>query len=83
MARIMTRPAPDPAAVARAVAGRPPKRLTITERAAAVAELNRQGLSDPMIADRVGCTDRTVFRIRKRNGIPAAARGPRRPRGVA
>jgi hypothetical protein len=54
----------DAVAVARAVAGDPPARLTPRERRAAVAELTRRGLSAPQIAARVHVTVRAVERNR-------------------
>ncbi|MGW6535395.1 helix-turn-helix domain-containing protein [Streptomyces sp. NPDC055051] len=57
---------PDEIAVERAVSGDPPARLTPRERAAAVRQLNRRGYSASQIAERVGCTPRTVYRIRSR-----------------
>jgi DNA-binding NarL/FixJ family response regulator len=67
--------APDDVAVERAVAGDPPPRLTHHERRAAVLQLDAWGYSADQIAARVGCTTRTVYRIRarRRNGYAAAA----------
>lgn len=83
--RQMTRPEPDHAVVARAVAGDPPPYMTVAEREAAVAQLNEQGLSDAEIAVRIRITDRSVYRIRLRRGItPARAAGSgRRLKGAA
>jgi hypothetical protein len=57
---------PDEVAIERAVMGDPPDDLTATERAAAVAVLAARGLSARGIAERLGCTSRTVQRIRAR-----------------
>jgi hypothetical protein len=38
--------------------------VTPTERHAAIAELDRQGLSSKQIAEQLGCTQRTVHRAR-------------------
>jgi hypothetical protein len=57
---------PDWAAIDRAVVGDPPERLTPRERQAAVARLDRQRLSAAVIADRVRCSRRTVYRVRRR-----------------
>ncbi|MEU6979650.1 helix-turn-helix domain-containing protein [Streptomyces sp. NPDC046371] len=57
---------PDPVAIDRAVAGDPPERLSARERAAAVARLDARGLSAEQVAERIRCTPRTVYRIRKR-----------------
>ncbi|MFE5895862.1 helix-turn-helix domain-containing protein [Streptomyces sp. NPDC056488] len=57
---------PDEVAIDRAVMGDPPTRLTPRERAAAVHRLDAQGLSARQIAEQVGCTQRTVHRIRNR-----------------
>lgn len=56
----------DELAVERAVAGDPPARLTPSERRQAVARLITWRLDTKEIAERVGCSDRTIFRIRKR-----------------
>lgn len=45
--------------------------LSITEREEAVRLVHAEGLSDRLIAARTGITDRTVFRIRHRLGLPA------------
>ena len=37
---------------------------------AAMLELYRQGLSDPEIAKKIGCTASNVYRFRKVNGLP-------------
>ncbi|MEU3613436.1 hypothetical protein ABZ725_14130 [Streptomyces sp. NPDC006872] len=55
---------PDEVAVDRAAAGDPPARLTPRERHAAIRRLDRQPLSAPAIAGRVGCSTRTVQRVR-------------------
>jgi uncharacterized protein YerC len=55
---------PDEAAIERAVAGDPPERLTPRERHAAVARLHSWQLPASVIAERVGCSQRTVHRIR-------------------
>ncbi|MDF2708152.1 MAG: hypothetical protein K0R62_3804 [Nonomuraea muscovyensis] len=57
---------PDEIAVDRAVMGDTPTRLTPRERTAAVQRLDRRGLSARQIAEHVGCTKRTVHRIRNR-----------------
>ncbi|WIA96439.1 helix-turn-helix domain-containing protein [Curtobacterium sp. MCBA15_004] len=45
--------------------------LTPAEKRAAVAALHPQGLNDQEIAARIGCSDRTVLRIRKHQlGLP-------------
>jgi DNA-binding CsgD family transcriptional regulator len=62
---------PDPAAIERAVAGYPPDRLTPRERTAAIQKLTRLGLSAPLIAERVGCSQRTVHRARTRAAAAA------------
>lgn len=66
---------PDDVAVERAVAGDPPPRLTHHERRTAVLRLDAWGYSADQIAARVGCTKRTVHRIRarRRNSFAAAA----------
>jgi len=53
----------DHAAVARAIAGDPPANLTRAERRAAVLILKAAGLSGTQVAARVGCAERTVWRI--------------------
>lgn len=55
---------PDDAAIARAVAGDPPARLTPRERHAAIAQLDAQRLPASVIAERVHCSKRTVHRAR-------------------
>lgn len=60
----------DEVAVLRAMDGQPPEHMTGAERAEAVKRLNQSGLSDRRIAERVGVTEHTVFRIRERYGIP-------------
>jgi DNA-binding NarL/FixJ family response regulator len=57
---------PDEAAIERAAAGDPPERLTPRERHAAITQLDRQQLSSAVIAERVGCSRRTVHRARSR-----------------
>lgn len=57
----------DEIAVLRATAGDPPARLNPAERQAAVLQLRRQQLSGSEIARRIGCTDRTVWRVLRRN----------------
>ncbi|MGW3376164.1 helix-turn-helix domain-containing protein [Streptomyces hydrogenans] len=58
---------PDDVAIDRAVSGDPPARLTPRERAAAVERLMRHGYSARQTAERVGCSLRTVYRIRSRS----------------
>ncbi|MFC8272336.1 helix-turn-helix domain-containing protein [Streptomyces sp. NPDC057271] len=58
--------APDESAVERAVRGDKPPRLTPRERLAAVSRLDRRGLSARQVAEHIGCTQRTVHRIRGR-----------------
>lgn len=53
----------DVAAVERAMGGDPPARLTPAERAEAVLRLRSHGLPGTRIAERVGCAERTVWRI--------------------
>jgi hypothetical protein len=55
---------PDEVAIERAAAGDPPERLTPRERRAAIALLDRQQLPAAVIAERVGCSQRTVHRAR-------------------
>lgn len=57
---------PDPVAIERAIAGDPPERLTPSERAAAVLALTARNASARQIADRIGCSQRTVHRARSR-----------------
>jgi len=57
---------PDEIAIERAVAGDPPGRLTPRERAAAIAQLDAWQLPAPVIAERVRCSRRTVYRVRSR-----------------
>ncbi|MFD4572060.1 helix-turn-helix domain-containing protein [Streptomyces sp. NPDC058417] len=57
---------PDQAAIERAVSGDHPVHLTPRERHAAIRRLLRQGLSAAQIAERVGCTERTVYRAKRR-----------------
>lgn len=47
-------------------------RLNAAERRAAVRTLHGEHLSDPVIAERLGLTSRTVFRIRRELGLEAA-----------
>lgn len=54
-------PAADTVAVLRAVQGDPPPALNVTERRAAIRQL-RGALPVPLIAERVGVTERTVWR---------------------
>ncbi|MFI1161332.1 helix-turn-helix domain-containing protein [Streptomyces sioyaensis] len=58
---------PDWAVIERAVAGECPERITPRERAAAVRRLEAQRLNAELIAERVRCHPRTVFRIRSRS----------------
>lgn len=60
----------DPVAVDRAVAGDPPEHLAPSERTAAVQALTERSISARQIAERIGCSQRTVHRARRR---PAAA----------
>lgn len=53
----------DEVAVLRAVAGDPPQRLNPAERAAAVLQLHERQLPPEVIAERVGCSVRTVWRV--------------------
>lgn len=53
----------DEVAVLRAVRG-DHLRLTTAEREAAIDELDRAGLSAAEVADRIGCSERTVMRRR-------------------
>ncbi|EYR64642.1 hypothetical protein N866_07055 [Actinotalea ferrariae CF5-4] len=55
----------DHAALARALAGDLPRRLTPTERAVVVRELTIRGVPAATIADRLGVTERTVERDRR------------------
>ena len=64
---------PDAVAIDRAVAGDPPERLTPRERQAAVLQLTRQQLPASVIAERVGCSRRTVHRLRNKAGFAKAA----------
>lgn len=63
-------PVVDEVAIARALDG---DRVALTkdERLVVVEQLAAEGLSDAQIADRVGVTDRTVFRDRDENRIPS------------
>lgn len=62
---------PDEIAIERAVCGEPPARLTSRERAAAVRALAARRHPAPVIADRVGCHVRTVYRIKQQQGVTA------------
>jgi len=55
---------PDEIAIERAAAGDPPDRLTPRERHAAIAQLDGRDLSAAVIAERVRCSKRTVYRAR-------------------
>lgn len=57
---------PDPVAIERATAGDPPARLTPRERTAAIQRLDTHGYSARQIAERIGCSPRTVHRARGR-----------------
>jgi hypothetical protein len=57
---------PDDAAVERAVFGEPPARLTPRERLAAIQRLDSARLPAAVIAERVGCSKRTVHRVRSK-----------------
>lgn len=59
----------DEMAVARAVAGDPPSRLTVAEREAAVAQLSLMGFGVVEIAQRVGCSRWAAWDIRRRLGL--------------
>ncbi|PYY63640.1 hypothetical protein DEJ30_12055 [Curtobacterium sp. MCPF17_003] len=59
----------DDMAVELAVAGED-VRLTPAERRLAVTELHSYGLTDPDIAERLHCSDRTVLRIREELDLP-------------
>ncbi len=59
---------PDPYAVDAAVAGDPVEHLTSDQRAEAVRRLWSRRWSDSVIATQLGISDRTVVRIRQRNG---------------
>ncbi|MFF6844709.1 helix-turn-helix domain-containing protein [Streptomyces tanashiensis] len=61
-------PDPDPVAIERAVSGNPPAYLHHLELAAAIRQLDSRGqYTAQQIADRVGCTRRTVHRVRARS----------------
>lgn len=64
----------DEVAVARAVDGEPPERLTTAEREAVVAELSLRGFGPAEIARRVGCHRLTAQKIRERLGLTSARR---------
>lgn len=53
----------DEVAVARAVAGEPPARLSRAERRAAALVLRASGYSARAAAERIGCSHRTVTRL--------------------
>lgn len=53
----------NPDSVARVLDGAPGDDLTIGERRVVVPILRARGLTGDQIADRVGCSDRTVWRI--------------------
>ncbi|MFD4596785.1 helix-turn-helix domain-containing protein [Streptomyces sp. NPDC058464] len=57
---------PDEAAIERAAAGDPPARLTPRERHAAITRLDSWQLSAAVIAERVRCSERTVYRARSK-----------------
>lgn len=59
-------PDPDPAAVARILAGNHPLGATTADHAAALAAADRHGRSALDVALRLGCTTRTVHRHRAR-----------------
>lgn len=60
----------DPVAIERTINGHRPTRLTPAETAEAVRILAAAGHSDPHIAERLHCSDRTIQRIRHRHRIP-------------
>ncbi|WP_405941577.1 helix-turn-helix domain-containing protein [Streptomyces sp. NBC_00207] len=62
---------PDPAAIERAVAGDPPARLTPRERKAAVLALTKRNVAAWRIAEQIGCSKRTVHRIRSQYAAAA------------
>ena len=72
----------DEVAVARAVAGEPPERLTPAEREAAIAQLLLMGYGAAEIARRVNCHRTRVMRIRDQLGV-AARKWERADRKVA
>lgn len=55
---------PDPIAIERAAAGDPPDRLTPRERHAAIQQLTRWQVPVQTTAERVRCSERTVWRAR-------------------
>lgn len=61
----------DEIAVARAVAGDPPGRLTVAERESAVAQLSLMGVGVVEIARRLRCDRQTVWKTRQRLGLVA------------
>lgn len=63
----------DEIAVLRAVDGDRPPRLTVAEREAAVRRLQRRGLTDRLIAERLDVGTSGVWTIRQRLGLPANA----------
>lgn len=66
----------DKSAVLRAVEGdrAVARALTTAERTEVVHRLNRQGLNDPEIGDRLGCSAALVLKVRHAAGIPAAVK---------
>lgn len=62
---------PDEAAIQRAVAGDPPPRLSPRERAAAVLTLTARNVAAWRIAEQIGCSQRTVHRVRSRYAAAA------------
>lgn len=63
--------APDPTAIERAIQGDPPDRLTPRERAAAVLALTERNVAAWRIAEQLGCSQRTVHRVRSRYAAAA------------
>ena len=58
-------------------------RLTPAERRECVVRLHRERWSDGRIAEQIGCTDKTVFRIREELGLEAFDQNELRQRGAA
>lgn len=58
-------------------------RLTPAERRECVLRLHRERWSDGRIAETIGCTDKTVFRIREELGLVAFDQNDLRGRGAA
>lgn len=58
-------------------------RLTPAERRECVLRLHRERWSDGRIAETIGCTDKTVFRIRDELGLAAFDQNDLRGRGAA